>query len=220
MIKTPTEAYPLTWPEGFPRTPANKRERARFGRKGSSFGVSRLTVNQAILRLKGEVQAFTRVGHDWRIDPELVVVSTNVRTRNDGLPYSNAREPEDSGVAVYLELDGEPHVFPCDRWDRVADNIAAIAAHLGAMRGMERWGVGDLRRVFAGFAALPPGTGESYGHVDHWWDTLGVQPDARRPEIEAAYRRLRSQHHPDRGGDPEKFDKVRRAFEQARRGWR
>ena len=219
-----TDAYPLAWPEGFDRTPPNERERARFSRQGKNdrgFTSSKpLTVAGALERLDAEIRRFTRHGRSWRIRPDLVTVSTNLRTRNDGLPYSNARQPEDPGVAVYLELDGEPHVFPCDCWDRVADNIAAIAAHLGAMRGMERWGVGDLRRVFQGFNALPPGSGESFGHVEHWWDVLGVTQDARRPEIETAYRRLRSQNHPDRGGNPDQFDRVQRAFETARRAWK
>jgi len=74
--------------------------------------------------------------------------------------------------------------------------------------------------VFPGFNALPPGSGESYGHAEHWWQTLGVSKDARRPEIETAYRRQRSQHHPDYGGDPDRFDRVQRAFENARSAWR
>lgn len=218
MIKIPTAAYPLEWPEGFSRTPASDRDRARFGQR-QGFGTKQLTVHQGITRLIDEIRAFTRRGRVRRIDPDHVVISSNVRSRNDGRPYSNAREPDDPGVAIYLELDGEPHVFPCDRWDRLADNIAAVAAHLGALRGIERWGVGDLRRAFAGFAALPPGSGDEYG-FDGWWHVLGVEHDARRPEIEAAYRRLRSRHHPDRGGDADQFERVQRAFEQARRGWR
>lgn len=220
MIRKPTEAYPLSWPEGFDRTLASKRERARFGQKGERWGRNSLTVHQALTRLTDEIRAFTRSGRSWRIHPDHVVVSSNVRTRQDGMPYSSARAPDDPGVAVYLELDGEPHVFPCDRWDRLADNIAAVAAHLGAMRGIERWGVGDLRRAFAGFAALPPGTGESYGHVKQWWETLGVNESATRPQVELAYRRLRSKHHPDRGGDAKTFDEITRAFEVARRGWK
>lgn len=223
-MTAPSNAYPLTWPDGFDRIAPNKRERARFSRQITNDrgwkSNKPLTVAAALSRLDSEIRAFTRNGHNWRIQPDLVVVSTNMPTRKDGLPYSNAREPDDPGVAVYLDLDGEPHVFPCDRWDRVADNIAAIAAHLGAMRGMERWGVGDLQRVFRGFNALPPGSSESFGHIDHWWDVLGVPSDARRPEIEAAYKRLRSRHHPDRGGDVNQFDRVQRAFETARRGWK
>lgn len=222
MIQIPTSANPLQWPEGFERTRPGLRERARFGRRDRGYS-QQLTVHQAIGRLMEEIRAFTRVGHDWRIDPDAVVISCDLRMRQDGLPYSSASEPEDSGVAIYLELDGEPHVFPCDRWDRVADNIAAVAAHLSAMRGIERWGVGDLRRAFAGFAALPPGTGESFGAATPpWWQVLELSgPDVSRHEIVGAHRRLRSRYHPDRAtGDAEQFQAVNVAFEQARKGWR
>ena len=219
-MNAPTEAYPLKWPEGFPRTPDHERERARFGQKANyGCGKSSLTIFVARKRLQHEIQAFTRVGQTYRIVPDMVVLSTNVPTRKDGLPYSNAREPDDPGVAVYLELDGEPHVFPCDKWDRVADNIAAIAAHLGAMRGIERWGVGDLHRVFAGFHALPPGTGESNGE-DMWWVVLNVDSNATKAEVQSSYRRMRSQNHPDNGGDPSAFDRIQRAYKQASRNWR
>jgi phenylpropionate dioxygenase-like ring-hydroxylating dioxygenase large terminal subunit len=33
--------------------------------------------------------------------------------------------------------------MPCDRYTRVADNIAAIAAHIDATRAIERHGVDD-----------------------------------------------------------------------------
>lgn len=97
-----------------------------------------------------------------------------------------------------------------DRYARVADNLAAIAATLDAMRAIERHGGAEiLNRAFTGFTAL--------GHdgSEKWWDVLGVRSDARHTEIEAAYRRLRSQHHPDNGGDAEQFHRVQRAFEQA-----
>lgn len=40
-------------------------------------------------------------------------------------------------------------------------------------------------------------------------------PRAGRDEIEAAYRRLRSQHHPDRGGDAAQFHRITKAYEEA-----
>ena len=49
------------------------------------------------------------------------------------------------------------------------------------------------------------------------WGILGVEPNARRVEIDAAYRRRRSETHPDRGGDADSFDAVQRAYEQATR---
>lgn len=84
------------------------------------------------------------------------VLSSNIELRRDGLPYANRPEPDDPGVAVYFMYDGEPRVFCCDKWDRVQDNMHAIGNTIGAIRGMDRWGVSDmLPRIFRGFQALP-----------------------------------------------------------------
>lgn len=43
------------------------------------------------------------------------------------------------------------------------------------------------------------------------YDDLGVRPDATEDEIAAAYRRAAKQHHPDTGGDTEKFQRAQTA---------
>lgn len=45
------------------------------------------------------------------------------------------------------------------------------------------------------------------------YDDLGIKPDATEDEIKAAYRKAASKHHPDKGGDKEKFQVVQRAYE-------
>lgn len=44
------------------------------------------------------------------------------------------------------------------------------------------------------------------------YDDLGVPPDATPTEIKAAGRKAAKAHHPDRGGDPEKFDASQKAL--------
>src|SRR5437773_2514214 len=120
-------AYPLQWPPHVPRHKGT-RPRAAFGKKvhvGGANGVSSwkrssdLTVADALARVQVELQRFGAVR---------LVVSTNIPVRRDGLPYSDRREPDDPGVAVYFRLRNRPYCLPCDRWNRVADNIAAVAA--------------------------------------------------------------------------------------------
>lgn len=45
-----------------------------------------------------------------------------------------------------------------------------------------------------------------------YYDTLGVAKTASPDEIKKAYRKLASQHHPDKGGDKSKFQEVEEAY--------
>ena len=48
--------------------------------------------------------------------------------------------------------------------------------------------------------------------TDHY-STLGVARTASADEIKKAYRKLASQHHPDKGGDTRKFQEIQAAYE-------
>jgi len=45
------------------------------------------------------------------------------------------------------------------------------------------------------------------------YDVLGLSKEATTDDIKKAYRKLAREHHPDKGGDPEKFKKVQEAYE-------
>ena len=47
--------------------------------------------------------------------------------------------------------------------------------------------------------------------MDHY-STLGVSKQASQDEIKLAYRKLASQHHPDKGGDTATFQKIQAAY--------
>ena len=44
------------------------------------------------------------------------------------------------------------------------------------------------------------------------YEALGVQKDASQDEIKKAYRKLAVKHHPDKGGDPERFKSITEAY--------
>jgi len=43
---------------------------------------------------------------------------------------------------------------------------------------------------------------------------LGLEESADQQAIRSRYRQLANEHHPDKGGDPEKFRRIREAYEQ------
>lgn len=45
-----------------------------------------------------------------------------------------------------------------------------------------------------------------------YYSTLGVPRTATQDEIKRAYRKLASQHHPDKGGNTEQFQKIQEAY--------
>ena len=208
-----TTRYPLSWPTGWRRTAAHQRARATFRstRQSTSINddgsvvrtsaVRALTVADAIRRLSGEL---------GRLGATHEILSTNVKTRLDGLPYSNQPEPTDPGAAVYFKLKGKPRALACDKWMRVADNIAAIAQHIDALRRIDRYGVGTMEQAFAGYAALPPS-------AEDWRSVFGLNGGATLADVEAKFRALAIQAHPDRGGDPAVMAKLNAARDAARR---
>jgi hypothetical protein len=191
-------AHPLQWPIGRKRTPAWNRERARFD---VSFVRARDNIVNEVYRLTGKYP-----------DPQ-IIISTNIALRRDGLPLAGQRAPEDVGVAVYFLYKKQQMCFACDRWQKVEHNMQAIAKTIEAIRGIARWGTGDmLQAAFTGFAALPAPSSKR-----EWWDVLQCSREAGSDVIRAQYRRLASEFHPDRGGSAERMAEINVAYEQAKK---
>ncbi len=170
-----------------------------------------LTVADGVVRALRELE---RMGVVRRED---IVVSTNVRTRLDGFPRSGERKPDDPGAAVYWEdpFNQTPRVMAIDRYDDVADNLAAIAATLEAMRAIDRHGGAEiLDRAFTGFTALP-----NPAKRRTWRDLFGYAPHERpsAEDIKARYRELAQSRHPDRGGSDQAMAEINVAKQEADR---
>lgn len=48
--------------------------------------------------------------------------------------------------------------------------------------------------------------------MQNHYQTLNLSDTATQEEVKAAYRKLAMKHHPDRGGDPEKFKEINTAY--------
>lgn len=191
------EAYPLTWPPGWRR--ATSRTNAKFNVGGSGGERKRrVEISDGVNRVYQQLGAFGVRERD-------VIISSMLRIRLDGQPYRD--QPVgglDPGVAVYWKHRGTEKCMAIDRYTRLADNLAAIAATLEAMRAIDRHGGAEiLDRAFTGFAALSA--------PEQPFQVLGVGANASREEVERAYRLLASEHHPDKGGDEAQMARINRA---------
>lgn len=205
-------AYPLDWPPGWPR--ATRRVPSKFSGRHRRYEFPTIAEGRdRLLRELGMMNA------------TYVVLSTNIRPRLDGLPASNTAEPDDPGVSVYFSLKGRPHVLACDKWSRVGCNLAAIAKHIEALRGIDRWGVGSIERAFAGFSALPPPGASTEPAKRPWRVVLDVEcpanPDggAREAFLMLAESRFKAKArtaHPDAGGTTEAMAELNIAIGEAR----
>lgn len=191
------EAYPLYWPDGWPRTPH---------RKYAPYQVNFLKAREDLaneLRLLGASK---------------VVISTNVPIRRDSLPLANYSEPRDPGVAVYWWENSSggsriERVIACDQWLRVKDNLRAAGLAISALRSLKRSGASQiLDRAFVGLTALA-----ASNPVRTWREVFGIHPTrpVTRADLDAMRRDLTLLRHPDRGGSHEEMSELNRAYEVA-----
>lgn len=179
------QRYPLHWPQSWPRTlePVRSRFKTVF--------------------IKARYELFHELELLGATD---VILSTNIPLKNNGEPYANYRIT-DHGVAVYFKKGNRPMVFACDKFDRIEDNLWAVAKTINSIRGIERWGASDMmERAFTGFQALPD--------PDDWRSTLGYPKTLE--EAESAYREMARRAHPDMGGSIDQMQKLNKAITNAR----
>ena len=187
-------AYPISWPIGWPR---NKfRMHSRFGTYWKKPSVARAR-DVVILELQ-------RMGIlDFNI-----VISTNIPVRRDGLPYSNQKEPDDTGAAVYWRDGDKRLVLACDKYNTVGDNLYAIAKTIEATRAITRWGSVTAEQAFAGYARLNEKTGPSCWEILECPTPGSVSFPVTEKIVLDSYRRKARENHPDHGGSSEAFAAV------------
>jgi hypothetical protein len=166
-----------------------------------------LTIAQAVKRLELELE---------RMGAREMLISSNLKLRLDGMPLSAQAQPRDAGVAVYWkDRKGRERCMAIDRYTKVEQNIAALAASLEALRAVERHGgAAIIERAFTGFTALPAPI--VAGMKRDWREVLEISAASPTAAlVNSAYRGLASKHHPDRGGSAEKMAELNRARDEA-----
>jgi len=192
--KTDRTAGEVDWPPHLDRTPPRERERT------SKFGV---TFHEALGDI--ETELLDRVGaDDWRVS------TAAPQRKTDGKPYADSN-PDDPGVVVRWSKDGQQYAVAADRYTDWRDNARAIGLYIREKRKMSNRPVHTGRDEFA-TAALPSGDEDAIVVADgarqapH--EVLGVAPDAAPAVIRGAARQLKKEHHPDTGGERERFQAV------------
>lgn len=183
-------AYPLSWPQGFPR--AQKRLQGQF----------RTTIAGALNNVETELRRF---GDDSGKKVENLVISSNVTL--------GVQNPPDPGVACWFGWDGAQVCIPVDRYQRVEANLQAIALIIEARRTeLRHGGLAIVKATFMGFARLPP---PSAADLKPWREVFGFQAteSVSRGLLDKAYKALRSKEHPDKGGSADGFRAVQKAYE-------
>lgn len=192
------ESYPLQWPVGRARTPSYFRKYGQLNKMPSG------RIRQL---LASELRKMNVTDY---------VISSNLAIRRDGLPYSGQRAPDDPAVVLYFTRKGVDIAIACDAWNTVDANLRAIGLTIEAIRGMERWGTEEMvDRAFTGFKALPESVIVTPFTAKAWYEVLEVSQNASVETIKAAYKSMLHKHHPDKGGDVNKFHEVQAAFKEA-----
>lgn len=186
------QRFPLAWPAHRPRRKAQDRIRGEF-----IAGGKLINATAASDKLEDQIE---------RLGGKYPILSSNIELRMDGRPKSGLK-PVDPGVCAYFELKGRPLALACDTYTEVAQNIAAIANHIEAVRRQERYGVASAEESLQAFVAIEDRSS--------WRDVLGLRGPVGRSDIESAHRRLAADHHPDKGGDPARMADINAARDAA-----
>lgn len=184
-------AFPLTWPATMPRTKTPVK---------SQF---RTSLNGALNNVRDSLFAFSR---DSGKKIEGLVISSNVTL--------GEQKPTDPGVAVWFTWDGLSVCIPVDRYEKVEANLQAIHHVIEARRTELRHGTLALVRAsFQGFKALPPPPGSKPART--WREVLDLDGSPTRERIEANYRSLARERHPDAGGSAGAMSELNAAKAEA-----
>jgi hypothetical protein len=183
-------SYPLSWPDGLPRT--ERKVTSQF----------RTTLAAALNNVRKSLEAF---GKDSGKAVTEISITSNVTL--------GETRPSDTGVAVWFTWDGQQRCIAVDRYPKPEDNLQAIHHVLEARRTeMRHGGLHVVRQTFKGFTALPAPPGRK-----SWRDVLGITGQVTPADVDTAYRQKATELHPDKpGGDAAAMAELNRARAEAK----
>lgn len=200
------DVRPLTtWPGEL--TPAYKRQRAQFS---ATLGKTLKDLDREIrhLRCTHAVMEVAMPAEDFRLD---------------GTPRAQARATHPGIVLSLPKTSVGPLRYATDNFTTWQDNLRAIALGMDALRRVDRYGITKRGEQYAGFKALPSGSGAaseggmtlddaaqllaaaaSWGPQTYQAADVLRDADVRRE----AYRKAARKAHPDAGGERNFWDSV------------
>lgn len=182
------DAYPLTWPAGFPRSGSRME------------GAFKTSLAKSLSNVEKSVSGF---GKDSGKKIEAMVISSNVS-------IGNVR-PTDPGIAVWFTWDGIQVCIPIDRYTKVEANLQAVHHVVEARRTeLRHGGIAIVRATFTGFKALPAPV-----ESRDWRKVLEIGAETSLESARENFRRLSSLRHPDKGGSHNAMAELNLAWQQA-----
>ncbi len=128
-------------------------------------------------------------------------------------------------VEVIFDRNGKRYTKKCSKWENSLDNLRAIQLSIEYLyRAIEIYGIESqeefnslFNQMFVGIEATPDDSILKVGNETNWWDILQVKKESSKKDIQNAFRSMARIHHPDMGGNPEQFKKLRKAYDEALR---
>jgi hypothetical protein len=124
---------PLSWPESIPVTPLMKQ------RSDNGFSPN-ITLTDATNFLKEEIDAAGIAQATLYLDVE-----------QPNIDRLRKKVGSRTGACLHIRYRDLSYIITCDRWQRTEHNVYAMHLVLRQWCNMEKWGIGSLPALMAGF---------------------------------------------------------------------
>lgn len=157
------------------------------------------------------------------VTKELINTMKKMGCQNLRIENGNLLDDNDTECKIIFDRNGKRYLFSCDNYSNKLDNFRAAQLTVEYLyRALESYGVTQaeskmeaiMEQFLLGFEFTPENDTLKLGYETEWYQVLGVNPNATREEIKNAFRSLARMYHPDVGGEPEQFRKIKKAYDQ------